>query len=87
MAKSSFSPILIAAGTLALAFMLNPSAEKHRDTIRHEMSERNQLAAMLGVGSLTAVLTGYHSLGVASYTELNGKMVSIGAFGVVVVKD
>jgi hypothetical protein len=31
-------------------------------------------------------LTRYHSVGVASYTEVDGKVISVGAFGLVFVK-
>jgi hypothetical protein len=79
--------MLIIAVTLALAFMLNPSAEKHREKIKDAVAERNQLAGALGIGSFTAMLSGYHSLGVASYTEVDDKLLSVGAFGVVMVKD
>ncbi len=44
-------------------------------------------AAALGLGALAAFTSTYHPLGVASYTTVNGRTVSVGAFGMVVVLD
>jgi len=75
------------AAALALAVVLNPSAERHRDSVRAAIGERNALARVLGVGSLAALVSSYHSLGVASYTTVNGRTLSVGAFGMVFVRD
>lgn len=75
------------AATLALAVVLNPSAERHRDSVRAAIGERNALAKVLGVGSLAALVSSYHSLGIASYTTVNGRTLSVGAFGLVFVRD
>lgn len=72
---------------VALAFALNPSAERHRDSIKESIAGRSQLAAVLQLGSLTAFVSNYHSLGVASYTKVNDKLQSVGAFGMVFVTD
>jgi len=72
---------------LSVAFLLNPSPERHRSKIREAVAQRSPLAGALGLGALTAFVSSYRSLGVASVTEVNGKTVSIGAFGVVVVLD
>jgi hypothetical protein len=37
------------------------------------------------VGALTAFVSNYHPLGVASYTTVEDKVVSVGAFGQVFV--
>jgi hypothetical protein len=37
------------------------------------------------MGALAAFASTYHSLGVASYTEVNGRTLSVGAFGMVFV--
>lgn len=75
------------ATVIALAFVLNPSAEQHRTKIRAVISERSVISKALGVGALTALVSTYSSLGVASYTTVNGRTVSIGAFGVVYVRE
>lgn len=72
---------------VVLAFVLNPSPEQHRAKIRAALSERSLVAKTLGVGALTAFVSSYTSLGVASYTTVNGRTVSIGALGVVYVRD
>jgi hypothetical protein len=86
--KSGLIKILAGfAAVLALAVVSNPSPEKHRETIREAVSERSPLQALLGVGKLTAFVSNYHSLAVASYTTVNDKVVSIGAFGMVFVVE
>ena len=49
------------------------------------MAERSPIAGALGVGALTAFVSTYHPLGVASYTTVNGRTASVGAFGMVFV--
>ena len=51
------------------------------------MKGRSVIAGMLGAGSLAAWATGYHSLGLCSYTKANDRIISIGAFGIVHVRD
>lgn len=75
------------AVVLAVAVALNPSAEQHRAHIKAAVGERNRLAGLLGVGALKAFASGYHSVGVASYTELDGHTTSVGAFGIVYVLE
>lgn len=81
-------PIVVSAVAalvvVALAFALNPSPERHREEIRKAMAERSPIAAVLGLGGITAFVSTYHPLGVASYTTVNDRVVSIGAFAVVV---
>jgi hypothetical protein len=78
---------LAAAALVALAFVLNPTPEQHRAKIRAAISERSAFAKAFGVGALTAFASTYSSLGVASYATVNGRTVSIGAFGFVYVRD
>ena len=79
----TLAAILVAA--LLLAVALNPSPERHRARIKEAVGERNSVARVLGIGSLAALASSYHSLGVASYTTAGDKTLSVGAFGVVVV--
>lgn len=72
---------------IGLAFLLNPGPQAHRNKLKAEISARNQLAGLLQVGSLAAMASSYHSLGIASYATLNDKTVSYGALGVVFVPD
>ncbi len=74
---------LATVAVIALAFVLNPSPEQHRTKIKAAVSERSPLAGALGIGALAAFASTYHPLGVASYTTVNGKTVSWGAFGMV----
>lgn len=78
---------LVVAVLIAAAALLNPSPEQHRERIRQAVAERSQLAAFLRLGDLTAFVSNYHSLGVASYTTADDRLLSIGAFGVVVVLE
>ena len=77
------SIVVVIVVLVGLAFVLKPSPEKHREKIKEAVAERNQLAGVLGIGHLKAFLSSYHSLGVASYTVVNDKTVTFGAFGVV----
>jgi len=73
--------------TLLLAIVLNPSAERHRARIKEDIGERSQLAAALGLGSITAFASTYHSLGIASYTTAGDRTLSIGVLGMVFVLE
>lgn len=84
MSKPVVVSAIAALVVVALAFALNPSPEKHREEIRKAVGERSPIAAVLGLGALTAFVSIYHPLGVASYTTVNDRVVSVGAFGVVV---
>ena len=44
-------------------------------------------APRLGLGALAAFVSNYHSLGVASYTSIRGRTVSVGVMGMVFVLD
>ncbi len=85
MARTAVVSAVIAAALTAAAFVLNPSPERHREKIKQAVAERSPLAGALGLGALTAFTSTYHPLGVASYTTVNGRTVSVGAFGVVLV--
>lgn len=87
MSKSSMIAAVVAVAVVALAFLLNPSPERHRDRIKEAIVERSPLAGALGVGAITAFTSNYRSLGVASYATVHDRVVSIGAFGVVLVGD
>ena len=77
--------LIVAVAVLALAFVLNPSPDKHRAKLKAAVAERSQLERLLGIGQLTSFASRYHSLGVASYTTVGDEVVSVGAFGLVVV--
>jgi hypothetical protein len=78
-------PLAVAAILLVLAFLLNPSPERHRQKIQESIGQRSPLAGALGLGALAAFVSNYHSLGVASYTTVNGRTASVGLFGMVFV--
>ena len=77
--------VVVAAAVIAAAFLLNPSAEKHRAKIKDAIAGRSAIGGALGIGALTAFASTYHALGVASYTTVNNSVVSVGALGVVLV--
>lgn len=85
--RSLLTALGLVAVTLALAVVLNPSPERHRDSVRAAIGERNALAKVLGIGSLAALASSYHSLGVASYTSVSGRTLSVGVLGMVFVMD
>ena len=82
---SSLTSLIAVAVTAVVAVALNPTPEQHRAKIKTVISERSPMAGLLGLGSLAAFASAYHSVGVASYTVVNDRTVSIGAFGVVFV--
>lgn len=84
---SRTATLLVVLGALALAYILNPSPEKHREKIKDAVAERSQLERMLGIGHLTSFVSRYHSVGIGSYSTINEKIISVGAFGVVIVAD
>lgn len=85
MAKAAVVSAVVAAAVTAAGFLLNPSPEQHRARIKEAIAERSPIAGALGIGALTAFTSTYHPLGVASYTTVNERTVSVGAFGMVFV--
>ena len=83
--RSALVPAVIAAAATAAAFLFNPSPDRHRARIEQAVAERSPLAGALGIGALKAFASEYHSLGVASYTTVNDRTLSIGALGLVFV--
>lgn len=86
MSKRLVLPLIILAA-MALAVVLNPSPERHRDEIREAVASRSPVAGVLGLGKLMALSSTYHSVGVASYTTAGNRTLSVGAFGLVHVRD
>lgn len=87
MTRKNLTYALTGAALVAAAFVFNPSPEQHRAQIRAAVAERSPLAGALGIGALTAFTSTYHPLGVASYTTVNGRTVTWGAFGMVFVSS
>lgn len=83
MIKTPVVSAVVALAVVASAFALNPSPERHREEIRKAVAERSPVAGLLGLGAITAFVSTYHPLGVASYTTVNDRVVSVGAFGMV----
>lgn len=79
--------LVVVIALVVLAVVLNPSAERHRAKIKESIAERSQLNKALGVGHMTAFVSKYHSVWVGSYTTVNQKVTSVGAFGMVFVAD
>lgn len=87
MRKAAAIPVIVTLAAVAVAVWLNPTPEQHREEIRRAIAERSPVAGILGLGALTAFTSTYHPLGVASYTTVNGRVASVGAFGVVIVRQ
>jgi len=87
MTKTTLVAAAAGATLTAAAFLLNPSPEQHRDKIKASVAERNPLAGALGLRALAAFTSAYYPLGVPSYTTVNGRTASVGAFGTVFVLD
>ncbi|MGH6637424.1 MAG: hypothetical protein ACREBY_02335 [Polaromonas sp.] len=85
MSKAPVVSAVVAVVVLVLAFVLNPSPEQHRAKIKEVIAERSPISGALGIGALTAFASTYHPLGVASYTTVNDRTISVGAFGMVFV--
>ena len=88
MARAPVLTAIVATAAVAVgAAVFNPTPEQHRARIKQAVTERSPIAGALGVGALTAFVSSYHSIGVASYTTVDGKTVSVGAFGMVFVLE
>ncbi len=85
--SKTITSLLVAVALVLLAVVLNPSAERHRAKIKEAIAERSQLNKALGVGHMTAFVSKYHSVWLGSYTTVNDKVTSVGAFGMVFVAD
>jgi hypothetical protein len=72
---------------LVIAIASNPGPDAHRAKIKEAIAARNQIAALLRLGDLTAFASSYRSVVVASYTMAGDRLLSIGAFGIVYVPD
>ena len=85
MPKNTALAIGLPAAVFVLALVLNPSPERHREKIRDTLGQRSPVARVLGLGSLAAFASNYHSLGVLSYTRTGERTLSVGALGMVFV--
>lgn len=79
--------IISAIVLFILSFLLNPSADRHREKISQSISERSQLENALGVGHVAAFAAKYKSIGIASYTTINDNIYSVGILGIVIFID
>jgi hypothetical protein len=85
--SKSFTTILVITCAVGLSVVLNPSAERHRTTIKETIAERSQLEKILGVGEIAAFASQYHSVYLGSYTTVSDKVFSVGALGMVFVRE
>lgn len=69
----------------ALAFITNPSHEKHKEAISGYIAQQSPIASVLGIGGVAAWATKYESYGVMSMTLDGSNTISIGSFGMVFV--
>lgn len=87
MSGTHWKSAALGAAAVVAAFVLNPSPDRHREKIRQAVAQRSPLAGALGVGALAAFVSTYHSLGVASYTTVKDRTLSIGLLGMVFVLE
>lgn len=87
MSKKSLLIIIAFLVALIAAMALNPSDAKHRSAIRDAVAQRSPIAGALGIGSLKAMTVEYHSFGVVSYTSSDDHVISVGALGMVHVRQ
>lgn len=71
---------------LLAAVALNPSKQRHDDALRKKVADQSPIAGMLGLGRIMSWTTSYHSLGIASYTTSDDRVISVGALGIVYVR-
>lgn len=86
-AKTNWAVWVGLAVLLLLMLLLNPSADRHRKAIQDDVDNASLFERTLGLGAVTAFMARYESLGIASYTTVNGKLASIGVLGLIVVLD
>jgi hypothetical protein len=87
MSKRTIISLFTFGAMLVLALLLNPSPERHRAKIKESIAARSPVAGALGLGSLAAFASTYHSLGVASYTRAGERTLSVGVLGMVFVSQ
>ncbi len=87
MSKRALIWVIVLGALVAVAAATNPAPEAHRERIREVLAERSLLAKVLGISAMTAFASAYHPLIVASYTTVNGRVISVGAFGMVLVLE
>jgi hypothetical protein len=87
MSNRTVKSLALAVAILAAALVLNPSPERHRTRIKDTVAERSPMAGALGLGSLAAFVSTYHSVGVMSYTTAGDRTLSVGLLGMVFVSD
>jgi len=87
MGKRTVVSLVVAGVVLGLAFLLNPSPDRHRARIKEVIAERSPIASALGMGALAAFASTYHSLGLASYTTAGDRTLSVGVLGMVFVSQ
>jgi hypothetical protein len=72
---------LLGGVVTALVFLSNPGVEAHREAIRARVAIDNPLAAAIGLGTIKGLAVEYHSIGVASWTSREARVVTCGALG------
>lgn len=83
--QGGFGSLMFLLLFCAIAFLTNPSHEKHKEAIRDYIDQQAPIASALGIGRVAAWATKYESYGVVSMTLDGSSTISIGAFGMVFV--
>ena len=66
-----------------IAFVLNPSGEKHRAKIKENTANQSSLLGVIGVGQYKALVSRYNSYGVFSYTKIDDQIATVGFLGAI----
>ncbi len=71
------------------ALLTNPTADVHREKVRRAITQAHPVASFFGAARLAPLTLNYKTLWVASYTQDpgSGAVVSIGAFGLIFVRN
>jgi hypothetical protein len=82
--RSGLRDLLLLFAFLAIGVLANPDKAKHDQIIRQQVRNQSPIASIFGAGRLASWVADYHSIGIASYTTIDGKVVTMGAFGIVI---
>ena len=78
-------PLIVVVGLLVAALLMNPGVERHRAAFKARFAAINPIAGSLGVGALVSMQQQYHSIAVLSYTDVDQRVATVGAFDMVFV--
>lgn len=72
---------LVGGVLTAAVFLSNPDVDEHREAINAQLAVDHPLAAALGLGTIKGLAVEYHSIGIASWTSREDRVMTFGALG------